>query len=99
MNEETKLWTMRDGTKIRICDMGDLHLQNAMAMLKRQAERHYPGALADAWSFAGQCRGDMASYYAEQQADSLSWKNLVPDIYWNMQRDKERRNKKKRKQK
>ena len=37
MRKQTKLWTMRDGTKIRICDMTNSHLVNTMRMLKRGA--------------------------------------------------------------
>jgi len=35
--KSTKLWTMKDGTKIRICDMSDAHIINTMRILKRYA--------------------------------------------------------------
>ena len=87
--KQTKLWTMRDGTKIRICDMSNLHLQNTMKMLERIAEINYQDELATAYVFAGQCRGEMASYCAEQDAENVTYK--LPDIYWNMRDDSVRR--------
>jgi hypothetical protein len=41
----TKLWTMRDGRKVRVCDMDDGHLLNAMRMLDRTGQREFE----DAW--------------------------------------------------
>jgi len=34
------MWTMRDGTKIKVRDMTNSHLANALRMLERNAERH-----------------------------------------------------------
>ena len=85
---------MRDGTKIRICDMSDAHLLNTMKMLQRIAERKYQEELAGAFIFAGQCRGDMASYMADQACDAVAekdWRYYVHELYWNMQEEAERR--------
>lgn len=62
-----KLWTMRDGTKIRIKDMGDSHLLNTIAMLERVAGRRKAMALCSFPSF----NGEMAQFFAEQDWDSL----------------------------
>jgi len=94
MRKQTKLWTTRDGTKIRICDMSNIHLKNAMLMLQRTAELTFQTNLDAAYSFASGCRGDMASYCAEQAADEIGhedWRSYVTDIYWAMQKDMERR--------
>ena len=85
--KQTRLWTMKDGEKIRICDMADSHLENSIAMLDRalrrlQRDMPYP-----------EFQGDMAQYYAELDWDRLQ--ESVPEdqypIYGNLVEDRERR--------
>lgn len=40
IRRQTKLWRKADGTTLRICDMDDSHLKNAIKMLIRNANRH-----------------------------------------------------------
>jgi hypothetical protein len=68
MRKQTKIWTTKDGTRIRICDMTDSHLLNTIALLKRIAKQgrreilfHYPDF-----------QGEMAQFYAEQ-----SWEGVA----------------------
>jgi hypothetical protein len=63
VNKVTKLWTTREGEKIRICDMTDRHLLNAIKRCERlhrqlQQECSFP-------DFGG----EMAQMYAEQDFD------------------------------
>lgn len=38
MRKQTKLWTTKDGRRIRICDMEDDHLLHTIRLLQRVAE-------------------------------------------------------------
>jgi hypothetical protein len=64
-----KKWTQKDGTKIRIKDMTDRHLINAVKMVLRMAEAKQNADLCFYPSFNPDT---MASYYAEQSWDSLN---------------------------
>ena len=39
-NEDVAVWTTRDGTAIRISEMGDGHLRNAIRMFRRNCEAY-----------------------------------------------------------
>lgn len=58
-NWRNTLWEMKDGTKIRIRDMEDGHLQNAIALLERSSP--------DLGAYPAFSPDSMAQYYAEQQ--------------------------------
>lgn len=58
---------MKDGTKIRVCDMTDSHLDNALAMMKRMGNAIQLEAACHFPSFGG----EMAQYYAEQEFDRM----------------------------
>jgi len=92
--KQTRLWATREGTKIRVCDMGDEHLVNSLKMLKRQALSAREDNLAAAWSAAAMFNGDMATYYAEQEADRVSdahWIDYMSDFWEPMQLEAHRR--------
>ena len=76
MKKVTKFWTKKDGSKIRICDMDDKHLLNAIKMLERTYSKVCDNLALSAFGYAGSTGGEIASYYAEQEADNLmkeSW--------------------------
>ena len=87
MRKVTKQWTTRDGTRIRICDMTDAHLINTINMLKRAHVKETESAFA----FAGMCRGDMATYYADGVAESMLHEESVHPLYDDLLADAERR--------
>ena len=61
----TKVWTTREGERVRICDMTDEHLRNAIASCERlhaQAQSGLPFPIFG---------GDMAQFCAERDYDSF----------------------------
>ena len=64
-------WTTKSGKKILIYEMTNPHLLNAIKMIERIREEKLD-AVEDAYSFFGDCRGEMASYYAGHMADEAS---------------------------
>ena len=61
-------WIQKDGVRIRIVDMTDQHLTNAINMLERFAYRTWECAIR---SGPPNFNGDMAQYYADQMWDQL----------------------------
>jgi hypothetical protein len=87
MRKVTKQWTMRNGTKIRICDMDDDHLNNSIRMMERKsefikAETPYPFL-----------SGEMAQYAAESEFDFIQ--TASPEFFFpiltDMRNEKKRR--------
>lgn len=72
MRKQTSLWTMKNGTKIRVCDMADSHLKNAEAMVARnyRAKCSVEASQALAYAFAPMTP-DGASMAAEREGDLL----------------------------
>jgi hypothetical protein len=67
----TKIWTTRDGRKLRICDMSDSHLIRAIKLCERshraaQLQLPYP-----------EFNGEMAQFYAE--SDWMRFQDSGPE--------------------
>lgn len=65
------IWKTKEGVKIRVCDMTDRHLLNAIAMLERWAPKALASTQSAAWSFLGTLQGDVAQYTMEQEISRL----------------------------
>ncbi len=93
IRKQTKKWTMKNKRSIRICDMDDPHLINTINMLRRGA--CYQLARDDMLVMgAGLMQGEMAMMAMEDallNSSNATWDDLVPEIYWNMMEDFERR--------
>jgi len=93
--KRTKIWTTRDGQKIRVCDMDDGHLQNTINFLERWTENRRKAALADAMTVANCVTADIASDCAEDALDDAihaTREDYVPDIYYDMANELRDRN-------
>lgn len=66
-----KKWTTIDGKRIPIPELSDSHLLNIIRMLRRQAPHVKEVALEEGYNFLSTLRGEMATYYAEQDIQSV----------------------------
>lgn len=93
--KQTKIWECKDGTKIRICDMSNFHLINAMKMLIRIAKNLKNECEQSVWSNLSSLSGEMATYYAEQDLNRIlksDHRDFLPSIYFNLDNERSRRN-------
>lgn len=92
--KQTKKWTMKDGRKIRICDMNDSHIENAIKMCERIAHLTRASEIAN-FPFGLHFQGEMAEYDFELGCENLlssSEEDFLPDIYLNLIDEQIRRN-------
>lgn len=80
VNKQTSLWKMKDGTKIRICDMEDSHLINTIKMIDRYCLRATQEAVWSGYAVLNSfCSPDsMASYQVESDIARLEEEGIDP---------------------
>lgn len=91
--KQTKLWTTKDSSKLRICDMSDEHLLNTIRMLQRFGETQRINATVFYTTCLGP-QGEMAQDCFNQEFDTVlesTFEDYVPEIYRNLVEDAERR--------
>ena len=90
--KQTKLWRCKNGRKIRICDMTDSHLSNAIAFLERYTDASELYALNAAINF----QGEQAAFQADSEMESILDNGIDPSdecpLYENLCKEKIRRN-------
>ena len=93
IKKQTKKWTMKNGNKIRICDMENSHLINIIKMLKRCAERKKQ-KIESFYIYCVPPNGEMAQDAFDSEFNSVmesTWDDYVPNIYDNLYNEAERR--------
>jgi hypothetical protein len=77
-HKQTKLWTTREGAKIRICDMTDGHLSNTIKMLERIAKAKIMASIEARWSLLATLQGEMACMTVENEIAYLEKEGINP---------------------
>ena len=96
IRKQTRLWTTKDGARIRICDMDDGHLANTIVFLERVANITFMKEYAAASIMASFVQGEMAEVDLDNFLTSIDegyiyWDDYLPNIYYNLTMEKERR--------
>jgi len=65
------VWTMRDGTRIRVRDMADSHLLNTIRFVERAADRKRAELVADGYAAMASLNGEMAQYICEGEIHAV----------------------------
>jgi len=79
MRKQTALWTCKDGTRLRICDMEDSHLLNTIRLCMRVARHRLSLEINAGYSVLSTLQGEMATLFCEQDLDRLE--DMTPDEY------------------
>ena len=93
MRKQTKKWKTKFGEKIRICDMSDNHLLNAIRYLERFAknqDKYIMSQFDCGCPFQGEEACD-AWDAALTRACNATWDDYLPEIYTNLMWEVERR--------
>lgn len=95
MRKQTKLWTTKNGSKIRICDMDDEHLDNTIAMLNRGSVVLASQTVLAGYRMLSFLQGEMAIDSVERELDYIEEYGIDPfsvhPLYENLTLEKERR--------
>jgi len=90
----TKLWTQKDGSRLRICDMDDSQVVNSLRLLRRMAETARETAIQLAAIMEARLTAEIATDLAEaafNEACETSVEEHLASIYFDLETDAERR--------
>lgn len=95
IRKQTKIWTTKDGTRLRICDMTDGHLNAAIELLERLAQAQEAEAMEAGYAMLNFLSGEMAIDDVERNLDYLEAHGIDPSeinpLYENLILERERR--------
>jgi len=78
MKKQTKLWTTKDGRRIRICDMSDDHLDNTIKLLDRMAKAAESQTIVKGFKMLNILHGEMAIDSVEREIDRVMEYGIDP---------------------
>ena len=92
MRKVTKVWKQKDGTKIRICDMTDSHLENATNLLQKYAFHVMTQTHLALFSYDPSGDGAIDAHESAcASASEETFEDYVPVIFWSLQYEQDRR--------
>jgi signal recognition particle subunit SEC65 len=100
IRKQTSKWTTKDGTKVRLCDMSDSHLHNAINIVEKAAELKRRDNLLF-YLGCPEPTGDMAQLAFDREVDNAidaTMEDFLPEIHNKLILEKERRGEKMNKQ-
>ncbi len=80
MTCRTMMWKTREGQLIKVSDLGDSHLANIVAFLKREGWVHTETAMA-CLAYACSTGGEMASMAAEAEFHEMKTSRLSDAVF------------------
>ena len=92
-----KVWTTKDGKKIKIKDLTDSHLVNIVNLLHRTAEKHLLQEITAAYSISATLNGEMAQLCCDndivnmENMDLSEWLSYNVACYDNLIKEVEKR--------
>ncbi len=76
--KQTKLWTCQDNRRVRICDMSDSHLTNAIKYLQRKANVLGAQAILTGYEALSMLQGEIAVLTMEREIENLEENGMDP---------------------
>jgi len=91
--KQTAKWTMRNGYKIRLCDMANSHLENCIRLVERAAKYKKNEAIHNLLSFPIEMGDETQDAFdgAFDECIERIWTDYLPNIYESFIEERNRR--------
>ena len=75
------VWTTRDGTRMKLSEMTESHLENALAFVERSLKRQLQQEINALWALSSMLHGEMALDHVESVLNDLESKS-IDNLLW-----------------